>query len=133
MTQSYLAEAQKPFRAARNEDTWPKNPSQLSKDNSALEFGDLAKDALPPVSPGEILALEFMQPLGLSARGLAAELNVPPNRISEIIKGERIITPDTALRLEKHFGVSAEFWLTLQMKYDLKQARRNCVGAERPQ
>ncbi|MDI9349288.1 MAG: HigA family addiction module antitoxin [Candidatus Symbiobacter sp.] len=86
-------------------------------------MGTLEGDALPPVTPGEILAEEFMQPLGLTARGLAAKLGVPPNRISEIIKGRRMLTADTALRLEAHFGVSAEFWLNLQMNYDLRVAR----------
>ncbi|MCX8506395.1 MAG: HigA family addiction module antitoxin [Alphaproteobacteria bacterium] len=86
-------------------------------------FGELSGDVLPPIAPGEILAEEFMAPLELSARGLAAELSVPPNRISEIIKARRAITADTAIRLERYFGVSAEFWLTLQMSYELRLAR----------
>jgi len=63
-----------------------------------------------------------MKPLGLSANALARDLDVPPNRITEIINGERAITADTALRLARYFGTSAAFWLNLQTRFDLETA-----------
>jgi len=83
------------------------------------------EQALDPIFPGEILRFEFMEPLGLSQNQLARDLDVPPARISELIHGRRTLTADTALRLEKYFGVSAQFWLNLQARYDLKIARRD--------
>lgn len=77
-----------------------------------------------PIPPGEILHEEFMKPLGVSINALAREINVPPNRISDIVNGKRSITADTALRLGKYFGVSPEIWLGLQADYDLRIARR---------
>lgn len=74
---------------------------------------------LPPVSPGEILEEEFLKPMGLSQNRLARELGVPPRRINEIVHGRRRITADTALRLGKYFSMSPEFWLGLQMDYEL--------------
>lgn len=68
---------------------------------------------------------EFMAPLGLSQNQLARDLDVPVARISELIHGKRSVTADTALRLEKYFGVAAQFWLNLQARYDLKIARRD--------
>jgi addiction module HigA family antidote len=79
---------------------------------------------LEPIHPGEILAEEFMKPLGLSINALARDLHVPPNRIHGIVHGARSITADTALRLATYFGTSAELWLNLQSEYDLRQARR---------
>ena len=75
--------------------------------------------------PGEVLREEFMIPLRLSANALARDLHVPPNRITAIIAEEspRGVTPDTALRLGRYFGTSAEFWLNLQAAYDLSHAR----------
>lgn len=73
--------------------------------------------------PGEMLAEEFMQPLGLSGRQLAQALGVPHNRISELIAGRRAMTADTALRLERYFGMEARFWMNLQAAYDLSKAR----------
>ncbi len=81
-------------------------------------------DVLAPIPPGEILLEEFMKPLGLSASRLAASLKVPPNRISAIVRNERSITADTALRLSRYFGNSAEFWLNLQSRYDLEMAKK---------
>ncbi len=74
---------------------------------------------LNPVSPGEILLEEFLEPMGLSQNRLARGLGVPPRRINEIIHGRRRITADTALRLAKYFKMSPEFWLGLQMDYEL--------------
>jgi addiction module HigA family antidote len=82
------------------------------------------KKALGPIPPGEILLEEFMRPMSVSINALARDIDVPPNRISEIIKGKRAITADTALRLGKYFGVSAEIWLDLQTDYDLRVMRR---------
>ena len=79
---------------------------------------------LSPVTPGEILAEDFMKPLGLSINRLARALDVPANRISQIVNGQRVITADTALRLERYFGVDAQTWLNLQSKYELKAAQR---------
>lgn len=74
---------------------------------------------LDPVHPGEILQLEFLEPMGLSQNQLARDIGVPPRRINEIVLGKRRVTADTALRLAKYFNMSAEFWLGLQMDYDL--------------
>jgi len=76
-----------------------------------------------PVHAGEILLEEFMQPYGLSQNALAKALHVTPRRVNEIVNCKRAITADTALRLAKFFGNSAEFWMNLQNKYDLERAR----------
>jgi addiction module HigA family antidote len=73
--------------------------------------------------PGKILLSEFIEPLGLSARALAAILDVPPNRLTELIKGRRGVTADTALRLSRYFGTTPEFWMNLQSAHDLSLAR----------
>jgi antitoxin HigA-1 len=78
---------------------------------------------LDPIHPGEILAEEFLEPLGVTQYRLAKETSVPPRRINEIVKGERAITADTALRLAKYFGTSDLFWLNLQARYDLETQR----------
>jgi len=74
---------------------------------------------MDPVHPGEILLEEFMKPMGLSQNRLATDVGVPPRRINEIVLGKRRLTADTALRLAKYFGMSPQFWLGLQMDYDL--------------
>jgi len=86
---------------------------------------------LTPISPGEILLEEFMKPLGLSQNRLARELDVPPVRIHAIVHGRRVVTPDTALRLARYFGVSPEFWINLQTRYSLKIAERELGPAIR--
>ena len=78
---------------------------------------------LPPIHPGEILREEFMKPRGLSQNALARALNVPPRRINEIVLEKRGISADTALRLARYFGTSAEMWAGLQADYDLRLAR----------
>src|SRR5881396_1752878 len=78
---------------------------------------------LPPIHPGEILREEFLKPLGLSQNALARALNVPPRRINEIVLDKRGITADTALRLARYFGSSAEMWTGLQADYDLRLVR----------
>jgi antitoxin HigA-1 len=79
---------------------------------------------LPLVAPGEILREEFLVPLGLPANQLAQALHVPANRITNILHGTRAITPDTALRLGRYFGTSAEMWINLQKDYEMRLARR---------
>jgi len=100
----------------------------------AISRDDLNKlafdgEALPPVTPGEVLREEYMIPLGLSARALARELGVAPNRISEIVNGERGITAETAILLGRRFGTSARFWMNLQMAHDLVVAERAMAHA----
>ena len=79
---------------------------------------------LDPITPGEILRDDFMEPLGLSINRLSRDLSVPPNRISEIVNGKRSVTVDTALRLERYLGINAQFWLNLQNEYDLRIMKR---------
>ena len=94
-----------------------------------------------PVHPGEMLREEFMKPLGISINGLALELHVPVTRVSDIVNERRGITADTALRLARHFGTSADFWMNIQKDYELiltrqkslktieKQVRRRTIAA----
>ena len=88
-----------------------------------------AKRDFPPIHPGEVLGEEFLKPLGLSQYALAQAIGVPQIRISEIVRGRRAITPDTALRFARYFGSSAEFWISMQATYDLMVARET-IGAE---
>src|SRR5512144_2486972 len=74
---------------------------------------------IPPLHPGEVLFEEFLKPMNLSQNRLALDIGVPPRRINEIILGKRGITADTALRLGRYFRMSPQFWLGLQMDYDL--------------
>jgi addiction module HigA family antidote len=75
---------------------------------------------LANITPGEILTKDFLKPMGLSQYRLAKDIGVPARRINEIVKGERAITADTALRLGRYFKMSAQFWLNLQSHYDLE-------------
>jgi addiction module HigA family antidote len=84
----------------------------------------------PPTHPGEMLLEEFVKPLAISQTELAASLGVSYPRLNEIIHGKRGITPDTALRLEKVFGMSADFWLSLQVVWDLFQAKHSEAARE---
>jgi antitoxin HigA-1 len=79
----------------------------------------MSESKLLPVHPGEILLEEFLKPMGLSQSQLALDISVHPRRINEIVLGKRSITADTALRLARYFGVTPQFWLGLQMDYDL--------------
>ena len=81
------------------------------------------------VHPGEVLREEFLKPLRLSANSLALALRVPTTRVGAIIKGERAVSADTALRLARFFGTSAEFWLNLQALHDLTKAQRESGSA----
>lgn len=76
-----------------------------------------------PTHPGEVLREDFLKEMGLTQYALAKALGVPQIRISEIVNGKRAISPDTALRLARYFGTSAEFWLSMQATYDLEIAR----------
>jgi antitoxin HigA-1 len=80
------------------------------------------KNKLPPIHPGEILMEEFLKPMGITQYRLAKDTSVSPRRVNEIIHGKRAISADTALRLGKFFGMSAQFWLNLQNRYDLEIA-----------
>jgi len=75
---------------------------------------------LDPIHPGEILLEEFLVPLGISQYRLAKDISVPPRRINEIVRGQRAITADTALRLARYFRTTERFWLNLQTRYDLE-------------
>lgn len=75
---------------------------------------------LSPIHPGEILLEEFIEPLGITQHRLAVAIGVPPRRINEIVHGKRRISADTALRLGRYFGTSAQFWINLQSHYDLE-------------
>jgi antitoxin HigA-1 len=75
-----------------------------------------------PTHPGEMLSLEFLKPMDITQRDLADAIHVPYQRINEIVNGKRGITPSTALRLAKYFGMSADFWLNLQQRWDLYYA-----------
>jgi addiction module HigA family antidote len=90
-----------------------------------IDFSDVATGRrLQNVTPGAVLRIEFMEPMQLSARSLAADIDVPANRITEIVKGMRAITSDTAVRLGLRLRTSAEFWMNLQASHDLEEARR---------
>jgi antitoxin HigA-1 len=83
----------------------------------------------PPTHPGEVLREDFLRPLGMSQYALAKALGVPEMRISELVNGKRAITPDTALRLARYFGTSPEFWLGMQMTFDLEPTRERAGAA----
>lgn len=83
----------------------------------------MSKQKLPPIHPGEILMEEFLKPMGISQYRLAKDISVPARRVNEIVQGKRSITPDTALRLSRFFGLSERFWMNLQARYDLEMEK----------
>ncbi len=83
----------------------------------------MANRKLTPIHPGEVLALDFLEPHGLSQYRLAKDISVPARRINEIVHGLRAISADTALRLARYFGTTDRFWLNLQARYDLEVER----------
>ena len=89
------------------------------------ESQTITDEKLPNIHPGEVLKEEFLVPMNVSAYRLAKEINVPETRISEIIRGKRAVTADTAIRFSKFFGTTAEFWLNLQNLYDLEEEENN--------
>jgi addiction module HigA family antidote len=88
----------------------------------------MPRRAHPPIHPGEILGKEFLEPLELTQYRVAKDIKVPPRRINEIVDGTRAVSADTALRLARYFGTTEEFWLNLQMHYDL-EVERDRLGA----
>lgn len=100
--------------------TRPKSLTTIKREREAALLEDGAR--MPPLHPGEMLREDFMKPLGLSSNALALALQVPVTRISEIVRERRGITADTALRLARYFSMSAEFWMRLQMDFDLESA-----------
>ena len=94
-------------------------------DKRKVDFSDIASDRrLPPVHPGGILRDEFLKPLDISVYELANAIKVPRTRANDIVLGRRAITVDTAIRLGRYFGTSSEFWINLQVRYDLDVADR---------
>jgi len=103
----------------------PRLISREDIDAGRVDFSGLGSaERLPPVHPGEVLRHDFLEPLGLTAHALALALRVPANRITTILAGDRAVTAETALRLARHFGTSAGFWLNLQKAYELEVAER---------
>ena len=99
--------------------------SREDLDSGRVDFSSVdSGQRLPPVHPGDVLRHDFLEPLGLTAHALALALRVPANRIGTILAGERAVTAETALRLARHFGTSAGFWLNLQKAYELEVAER---------
>jgi len=95
--------------------------------------GNMIKNGMRPVHPGEVLREDFLKPLGLSANALSKALHVPAGRVNDIVLERRGVTPDTALRLARFFGGDAQSWLNLQQMYDLKvteQAKAAQIEAE---
>lgn len=97
-----------------------------------MNWGSVAMSDLKliPVHPGEVLAEEFLKPMGLSQNKLAMEIHVSARRINEIVHGKRRITADIALRLAHYFGMSPQFWLGLQMDYDLDVASDELIDRQ---
>ena len=94
-------------------------------DNGLVDLSEVTVGRrLPPVHPGEILRDDFLAPLRLSVYRLARELKVPRSRINDLVRCRRTISTDTALRLARYFGTSPEFWINLQMRFDLDTAAR---------
>jgi addiction module HigA family antidote len=95
----------------------------------------MTKTIFPPVSPGAILREEFMEPLGISQNALARAIEVPPNRINDILHGRRVISADTALRLARYFNNTPGFWMNLQSHYEVERAKEksgNAIRAIKP-
>jgi addiction module HigA family antidote len=88
----------------------------------------LNEEKLPPIHPGEILLEEFLKPMEVSQYRLAKDISVPARRINEIVHGKRSISPDTALRLSRYFGLSERFWMNLQTRYDLEMEKDRLEG-----
>lgn len=88
----------------------------------------MATNRMRAIHPGEILREEYLAPLNLTAHALAMALRAPASRINDIVRERRAVTPDTALRLARCFGTTAQFWLNLQSSYDLKQAENEVGG-----
>ena len=104
-------------------DYWETGMVIKRSDLDSIDFSDIdAGDSIEEIHPGEIVRREFLEPLGMSVNALALALRVPAPRINDVVRGKRAISADTALRLERYFGASAQFWLNLQIAYDLRVA-----------
>lgn len=97
-------------------------------DQRRTDFSDVASGRLAPVHPGEILRDEFLKPMALSVYRLAQALKVSRPRLNDLVLGRRGVTVDTALRLGRYFGTTPEFWINLQVRYDLDVAERTLRG-----
>ena len=106
-----------------------KSRTTTRRPRRTAEIGRRLPTALPPTHPGEILFEEFLKPLGMSQSAFAVRLGVSFPRLNELIRGKRAVTPDTALRLARVTGMSAEFWLGLQLDWDLWHALRSKSAA----
>lgn len=93
-----------------------------------MSKSSIITDAIPNPTPGDVLLLDFIEPMGLSQNGLARAIGVPPRRINEVVLGKRSITADTDLRLARYFGLSDGFWLGLQADHDLMHQRRKIAA-----
>jgi antitoxin HigA-1 len=102
----------------------------MTKSKSKSVSTSLSTKLMPPVHPGEVLREDFMKPLHLTVNKLALELRVPATRIGEIVHERRRITAETALRLARYFHTNPEFWLNLQIFYDLEVSRREGKASE---
>jgi antitoxin HigA-1 len=101
--------------------------SRMTLEAGKIDLSDVIDPAaapIPPITPGELLREEWLEPLGITAYRLAKDIGVPPNRVTAILAGERAITADTALRLAQYFGTDAEAWINMQTRYDLAMERR---------
>lgn len=93
------------------------------KSKSVTITTNKGRKAFPPIHPGEVILHDYLEPLKMSKYALAKALGITPARLGEIIRGKRAISPDTALRLARYFGTSAEFWIGMQGQFDLETAR----------
>ncbi len=103
--------------------------SESKMNEHGEDKSSMITDQIPNPTPGEMLLLDFIEPMGLSQNGLARAIGVPPRRINEIVLGKRAITADTDLRLARFFGLSDGFWMGVQADYELMQRRRQ-IGSE---
>jgi addiction module HigA family antidote len=96
----------------------------------SMDFSDVSTgETTPSVTPGDVLRLDFMEPLKLSARALARDMGVTPDRVTEIVNGKRTITAETAILLARRLGTTPRFWMNLQAAYDLEKAERTMAHA----
>lgn len=91
----------------------------------------MTNDKIPPIHPGEVLLEDFINGFDITQNKVAVSIGVPPRRINEIVHGKRSITADTAVRLARYFGTSAEFWMNLQSEYEIRLSRDNLADTLR--
>ncbi len=121
-----MIKPQKGAKFTKTKNDIQQNQVLANKENPERDFlrehQIMKRKKLDPVHPGKILQEEFLKPMGLSQNRLALALRIPARRINEIVLGRRRVTADTALRLSRYFGMSSQFWLGLQMDYELDVA-----------